>query len=402
MDNSTNNSTSPSLSDILPSSLDLPAHLSAQKYFFVCTLTVAAWDTLVLTPRTWRIVRTREWPLLKILFFVLRVWMPVEFAIAGVAFFDTKWSLEQCSHFWLFEPICTAMMLAICSLVHVIRIYAIYQKNRTILHTMGGLLAFQVVITAICCGFYRMTPLLDGQGCIAEPKASWVGIYWLSATLLYTVSFVLALNRSFRSLKVKPLGLWKLILRDGLNLYTSVWAVNMVNLFFWFIITPTGPEDPVRTIVTSHGRSPHRLDDDAHHPRRTRLARQRRLLPTERPLHLAHLALRRHDARALRGARPPANPVLSLNASTGAAAFPVPLAGAKQDWDDKSGSVREIDGKDGMLDGKDAIDIFRSRTRRARRTSACTSPSTRRRTLTTGSATRRSERAPRGGGENGH
>lgn len=25
----------------------------------------------------------------------------------------------------------------------------------------------------------------------------------------------------------------------------------MVNMLFWFIITPTGPEDPVRTIVTS-------------------------------------------------------------------------------------------------------------------------------------------------------
>lgn len=33
-----------------------------------------------------------------------------------------------------------------------------------------------------------MTPLEEGQGCIAEPKYIWVGIYWLSATLLYTVS----------------------------------------------------------------------------------------------------------------------------------------------------------------------------------------------------------------------
>jgi len=33
------------------------------------------------------------------------------------------------------------------------------------------------------------------------------------------VQFGLALLRSIRSLEVKPLGLWKLMLRDGLNLY---------------------------------------------------------------------------------------------------------------------------------------------------------------------------------------
>ena len=64
-------------------------------------------------------------------------------------------SFQQCSHFFLFEPICTAILLAACSIVHVIRIHAIYEKNRNILYGMGGLLAFQIVVTAICCGFYR-------------------------------------------------------------------------------------------------------------------------------------------------------------------------------------------------------------------------------------------------------
>ena len=96
---------------ILPDSLNLPSHLSAHKYFFVCTLTVAAWDTLVLSPRAWRLFRTKEWPVLKIFFHILRFYMPIEFtivgeyllficptgclrlsALLGVAFFDTKWS----------------------------------------------------------------------------------------------------------------------------------------------------------------------------------------------------------------------------------------------------------------------------------------------------------------------
>ena len=82
--------------------LNLPPHLSAQKYFFVCTLTVAAWDTLVLSPRTWRLLRTKEWPPLKILFHFLRLFMPIEFTIVGqypsiqasVSF--THWSSFRC------------------------------------------------------------------------------------------------------------------------------------------------------------------------------------------------------------------------------------------------------------------------------------------------------------------
>ncbi|KAJ7600498.1 hypothetical protein C8J56DRAFT_813308 [Mycena floridula] len=235
----------------LPPSLNLPPHLSAQKYLFVCTLTVAAWDTLVLSPRTWRLIKTPEWPTLKVLFHVMRLWMPIEFAVVAVAFFDTAFSQERCAKFYLFEPICTAVLMATASAVHVIRIHAIYEKSRAVLAGMGSLFAIQVVVTAICCGFYRSVPLDVGQGCIAGPKATWVGIYWVGPTLLYTASFILALKRSVNSLAAKPLTPWKLMLRDGLNLYGAIWLVNMVNVLFWFIIKPTGPEDPVQTIVTS-------------------------------------------------------------------------------------------------------------------------------------------------------
>ena len=70
----------------LPSYLNLPPHLSAHKYFMVCTLTVAAWDTLVLSPRNYKLLKSNGWPALKILFHFLRVLMPVEFVIVGACF----------------------------------------------------------------------------------------------------------------------------------------------------------------------------------------------------------------------------------------------------------------------------------------------------------------------------
>jgi hypothetical protein len=237
---------------LLPASLRLPPHLAAHKYFFVCTLTIAAWDTLVLSPRTWRLLRTQGWPVLKIFFHILRLIMVIEFVAVGVAFFDTNFTLAMCQSFYLFEPICTAVLLALCSISHCIRIYGIYDRNRTILYGLGGLTAVQCVVTAICCAFYRVVPVEETQGCIAGPKHIWVGIYWVLPTLVYTASFYLAVQRSLKSTQGgKAPNYWYLMLRDNLNIYGAIWIVNMTNVLFWFIIKPTGPEDPIRTICTS-------------------------------------------------------------------------------------------------------------------------------------------------------
>lgn len=88
---------------------------------------------------------------------------------------------QTCQKFYLFEPICTAILLAAASgqlilistiplwrflppiAVHVIRIHAIHDKNRTILFGMSALFAIQVVVTAISCAFYRCTPRFSAR-----------------------------------------------------------------------------------------------------------------------------------------------------------------------------------------------------------------------------------------------
>jgi len=75
------NSTSPTVE--LPASLNLPPHLSAQKYFFVCTLTVLAWDALVLTPRSYKLGRLPKWPALKFMYYFLQFWVLADFIVTG-------------------------------------------------------------------------------------------------------------------------------------------------------------------------------------------------------------------------------------------------------------------------------------------------------------------------------
>ncbi|KAI6030752.1 hypothetical protein F5J12DRAFT_713607 [Pisolithus orientalis] len=238
----------------LPASLDLPAHLSAQKYFFVCTLTVLSWDTLVLSPRSYKLSRTKTWPPLKALYYFLQTWVIADFVVTGVMFFST--SVQQdtdCRRFWPYEPICTAILLFAASTAHVIRVSAIYSHANRVRSIMFGLLFVQAVVTAVCCGFYRSVKLLDGQGCIAGPlnNQSWVAVYWLIPTLLYGASFSFAVSRSLRTLGERPLTPWRLMLRDNLNLYGTIFFVNLINVLFYFIMTPTGPNDPIKTIVTS-------------------------------------------------------------------------------------------------------------------------------------------------------
>ena len=169
-------------------------------------------------------------------------------------FFST--SVQQdpdCMRFWPYEPICTAILLFAASSVHVIRVTAIYDHVPRIRGLLLGLLFVQGVVTAVCCGFYRSVHLLDGQGCIAGPlnNQSWIGIYWLAPTILYATTFTLALKRSLKTLEAKPLTPWRLMLRDNLNLYGAVLLVNLVNVLFYFIMTPTDNTDPIKTIVTS-------------------------------------------------------------------------------------------------------------------------------------------------------
>ena len=76
-------SESESINQLLPPSINLPPHLSAHKYFLVCTLTVAAWDVLVLSPRTWRLFYKPGLSALKTLYHTIRMWVVIEYIIVG-------------------------------------------------------------------------------------------------------------------------------------------------------------------------------------------------------------------------------------------------------------------------------------------------------------------------------
>ncbi|KAF8310264.1 hypothetical protein DL93DRAFT_2038843, partial [Clavulina sp. PMI_390] len=245
-----------SIEQLLPPNLLLGPHLSAYRYFFVCTLTIASWDTLVLTTRWWRMTKTQEWPPLKILMTLLRHLMPIEFIILAVSCFNPSFTPERCRKAYLIEPILSAILLSLSSLALIIRVRALHSSappptQRAITFGLSALFVAQVAAHFACCFFYTPLAVLPTQGCIAVPKHLWGGIYWAFPTILYTVTLALAVQRSRESLKEKPITLWKLINRDGLNLYFTIFFVNIVNTIYYFSTKPHDTADPIRLIVST-------------------------------------------------------------------------------------------------------------------------------------------------------
>lgn len=240
-----------SIDHLLPPSLLLGPHLSAYRYFFVCTLTIASWDTLVLTTRSWRMSKSKEWPVLKIIMLLLRHLMPIEFIVLAVSCFNPAFTPAVCKKSYLFEPIMTAILMSLSSLALVIRVRAIHEAKPAVSAVLATLLILQIALHFAASFFYFPLNLQNQQGCIAAPKHAWVGVYWVGPTLLYAVCFALAVQRSIASLKDRPIGWWKLINRDGLNLYATIFGINFINLIYFFVTKPNNDADPLRIIVSS-------------------------------------------------------------------------------------------------------------------------------------------------------
>lgn len=148
--------------------------------------------------------------------------------------------LQTCQHFFLFEPICTAILLAATSgeesLIHLSILRSqlppfhscscysdtryLWEKPRCS-HWNGlsfcnssrrygdllWILPLYVSSLTSCSDLLELmlshvaVPLEVGQGCIAGPKHNWVGIYWVGPTLLYTasVSYILLWSKMWRT-----------------------------------------------------------------------------------------------------------------------------------------------------------------------------------------------------------
>ncbi|KAI0031762.1 hypothetical protein K488DRAFT_15864, partial [Vararia minispora EC-137] len=230
-----------------------PPRLTTKRNIFMAALTIAVWDILNMSPtmRKLFVKQPRDWPLLKTLVLLLAVGLIVSQIVQGIALFYADLSREKCERFFIFEPVITTILLFTCSLVHVIRIRAIYSNSSRVFRIMVAMLVQQIVITSVCCAFYERIPVLDGQGCIAGPKALWVGVYWISTTLFYLTSMAFALRRSLESRQVVQANFRNIVFRDALLCYVTIPVVHLLTVLLCFLSVPNDAADTVRTTTTT-------------------------------------------------------------------------------------------------------------------------------------------------------
>lgn len=103
--------------------------------------------------------------------------------------------------------------MTLASAALVLRVAAIHDHNRLVVAGLSVLLGLQVVVQGVSCAFFKSVPLAVGQGCIAGPKAEWVGIYWAMPTVLYAVMVRLRISVISLINSVLTLHMWFLVSR---------------------------------------------------------------------------------------------------------------------------------------------------------------------------------------------
>jgi len=62
---------------------------------------------------------------------------------------------QMCKKFYLFEPICTAVLLSMCGVAHAVRISAIFDKSIAVLGVLGAGTFAMATAMGVGSAFYR-------------------------------------------------------------------------------------------------------------------------------------------------------------------------------------------------------------------------------------------------------
>ncbi|CAA7261217.1 unnamed protein product [Cyclocybe aegerita] len=124
-------------------------HLLAAKYFQIASFVMLVYDHALTfgdeVERIWKQPFTGA----SLLFYLNRYGNLLEFIVIIDAFFDPNWPKDVCRRFVKFEGAGTIILVAICQLVMILRVYAIYERAIWILAFLLTLLAAQVSISAV-------------------------------------------------------------------------------------------------------------------------------------------------------------------------------------------------------------------------------------------------------------
>jgi len=212
-------------------------HLTAGKYFQVAAFVLLVYDHMLTfseeVERIWKQKITGP----SILFMLNRYVTPLQFIIIIHAFNDPIWTPSACSRFVAFEGASTVALIAICELIMILRIYALYAKSTLILGSLMILWTLQLSISSIGMTVGFPVPLPPGfVGCIFTGRNKLFPTIWVTPLVTDSAIFLLTLWRTRDYVKrSREISAINIFLRDGLLYFLVIFMANLFNLLMFFL-----------------------------------------------------------------------------------------------------------------------------------------------------------------------
>jgi len=212
-------------------------HLQAGKYFQVAAFVVLIYDHAVTFSDEVERVWQRKLTGASILFFINRYVTPLQFIVIIDAFQDPRWTTSACKRYVAFEGASTVALIAVCELIMILRMYALYARNTYVLFSLMILWVAQIIISSIglSTGFAAQLPP-GFVGCIFTGNSVLFPSLWVAPLVTDSCIFLLTVWRTWDYVKEsRTTPTIRIFFRDGLMYFLVIFMANLMNTLIYFM-----------------------------------------------------------------------------------------------------------------------------------------------------------------------
>jgi len=211
-------------------------HLYAAFYFQIAAFTMLIYDHILTFSDEVERIWTRKITGATILFFLNRYLTPLQFIVI-TAFHDPEWTKEACDRFVVFEGASTVALVAVCELIMILRVYALYGRSTLVAVSLLCLLAVQLSMTSIGLHTGFALPLPPGiTGCLLTGSSRLYSAVWVAPLVTDSCIFILTLWRTRQYIiNSRSSPTFDLFIRDGAMYFFTIFGTNLLNALIYFL-----------------------------------------------------------------------------------------------------------------------------------------------------------------------
>ncbi|RDB18705.1 hypothetical protein Hypma_014732 [Hypsizygus marmoreus] len=231
-------------------------HLLAGKYFQLAAYVVLIFDHILTFSEEVERIWKRRITGAAILFLINRYLTPLQFLVIIDAFHDPIWTrsvqvftgsvlfsmLISMSFFCLdrfvaFEGASTVALIAVCELIMILRVFALYGRSFPILIFLMILWVVQVIISSVGLSTGFAVPLPPGLiGCIFTGSSPLFPSLWVAPLVTNSIMFFLTLYRTRDYiLQTGHAPTLHIFVRDGTMYFLVILMANLMNTLIYFL-----------------------------------------------------------------------------------------------------------------------------------------------------------------------